>query len=77
MKAAVFPLLRKAGHPEKALATIAALDRDHAVLSREIAAIDLRQPDHLIVRMTEAGVVAHDAALKEREKIAKRGRTNT
>ena len=70
-------LMLPAEDPEKALATIAALDRDHAVLSREIAAIDLRQPDHLIVRMTEAGVVAHDAALKEREKIAKRGRTNT
>jgi len=70
-------LMLPAEDPEKALATIAALDRDHAMLSREIAAIDLRQPDHLIVRMTEAGVVAHDAALKEREKIAKRGRTNT
>jgi cell division protein FtsQ len=63
--------------PDKALAIIAALDRDHAVLSREIAAIDLREPGHLVVRLTEAGVVAHDAALKEREKLAKSGRTNT
>jgi cell division protein FtsQ len=70
-------LMLPAEDPEKALATIAALDRDHAVLSREIAAIDLREPGHLIVRLTEAGVVAHDAALKEREKLAKSGRTNT
>jgi cell division protein FtsQ len=64
-------------NPEKALQTIADLDRDHGVLSREIAAIDLREPGHLVVRLTEAGVVAHDAALKEREKLAKNGRTNT
>jgi cell division protein FtsQ len=70
-------LMLPAEDPEKALAIIADLDRDHAVLSREIAAIDLRQPGHLIVRLTEAGVVAHDAALKEREKLAKSGRTNT
>ena len=70
-------LMLPAEDPQKALATIAALDRDHAVLSREISAIDLREPGHLVVRLTEAGLVAHNAALKEREKLAKSGRTNT
>jgi cell division protein FtsQ len=70
-------LMLPSDDPVKALQTIADLDRDHAVLSREIAAIDLREPGHLVVRLTEAGVVAHDAALKEREKLAKSRRTNT
>lgn len=63
--------------PEAALGTIAALDRDQSLLSREIAAVDLREPGQMIVRLTAAGVTAHDAALKEREKLAKSGRTNT
>ena len=50
--------------------TIAALDRDHAVLSRDIAALDLRLPGPMIVRLTDEGVVARKAALKERDKIA-------
>ena len=70
-------LMLPAENPSAALAAIAALDRDHAVLSREISAIDLRQPGHLIVRLTDEGLVARKAALKEREKIAKGGRTNT
>jgi cell division protein FtsQ len=70
-------LMLPADDPDKALGIIARLDREHAVLSREIAAIDLREPGHLVLRLTEAGVIAHDAALKEREKLAKSGRTNT
>lgn len=66
-----------AENPADALAAVAALDRDQAVLSREIAALDLRVPGQLIVRLTEAGVSARAAMLKEREKIARRGRTNT
>ena len=63
--------------PEAALATIESLDRDHNVLSREISAIDLRQPGHVVFRLTGEGMDARKAALKEREKIAGRGRTNT
>ncbi len=63
--------------PAAALGTIAALDRDQSLLSREIAAVDLREPGHMIVRLTGTGLTAHDAALKEREKLAKSGRTNT
>lgn len=70
-------LMLPAEKPEAALATIESLDRDHAVLSREISAIDLRQPGHVVFRLTEEGMTARKAALKEREKIAARGRTNT
>lgn len=34
---------------------LAGLERDHGILARAIEAIDLRQPDRLIVRMTEEG----------------------
>ena len=70
-------LVLPADDPEGALATIVALDRDHSVLSREIAALDLRLPGRMIVRLTDEGMVARKAALKERDKIARRGRTNT
>jgi cell division protein FtsQ len=70
-------LMLPAENPEAALATIASLDRDHSVLSREISAIDLRQPGHVVFRLTGEGMDARKAALKEREKIAGRGRTNT
>ena len=39
--------------PVKALQRLAQLERDHRVLERDLAAIDLRQSDRLIVRMTE------------------------
>lgn len=63
--------------PEAALATIASMEADHAVFSREISVIDLRRPGQLVVRLTDKGVVARKAALKERAKVAERGRTNT
>lgn len=70
-------LMLPADSPEKVLATIAELDRDHAVLSREIAALDLRLPGRMVVRLTEEGAVARKALLKERDKLARRGRTST
>ena len=70
-------LMLPADDPEGALAQIAALDRDHALLSRQIAAIDLRQPGQTIVRLTAEGMVARQAALEERDKAAKRGGTKT
>jgi cell division protein FtsQ len=70
-------LMLPAERPERALAAIAALDREQAVLSREVAALDFRMPDRFIVRLTDEGQLARKAALKEREKVARRGRTNT
>lgn len=40
-------------NPGQALQRLAQLERDHRLLARDIAAIDLRQSDRLIVRMTE------------------------
>lgn len=68
-------LMLPAEDPEAALATVAALDARDSLLSREIAAIDLRQPGPMIVRLTPEGMVARKAALKERD-VASRKRTN-
>jgi len=40
-------------NPAHALGRLAQLERDHKVLERDLVAIDLRQSDRLIVRMTE------------------------
>ena len=41
--------------PADAWTRLARLERDHGLLARAVDAIDLRQPDRLIVRMTEDG----------------------
>jgi cell division protein FtsQ len=68
-------LMLPAADPAAALATIAALDRDKQLLSREIAAVDLRQSGEMVVRLTPAGAEARAAMLKQRDKA--NGRTNT
>jgi cell division protein FtsQ len=69
-------LMLPSDNPKAALATIVKLDHDQGLLSREISAVDLRQPGQMIVRLTQAGVEARAAGLKARDK-ATRGRTNT
>ncbi len=69
-------LMLPSADPAGALATIAAFDRDKQLLSREIAAVDLRQSGQMIVRLTQAGAEARAAMLKQRDK-ANQGRTNT
>ena len=69
-------LMLPSDNPQAALSTIVALDRDQGLLSREITAVDLRQPGRMIVRLTQAGVDARTAELKARDK-ANHGRTNT
>ena len=68
-------LMLPADDPAKALATIANLDQSQQLLSREIAAVDMRQPDHLIVRLTDAGVTDRANLLKLQGKTAKAGNT--
>lgn len=68
-------LMLPSADPASALATIATLDRDHQLLSREIAVVDLRQSGEMVVRLTPAGVVSRAALLKQRDKA--NGRTNT
>ena len=40
---------------------LARLERDHEILARAVTAIDLRQPDRLIVRMTRDGALQINA----------------
>ena len=63
--------------PAAALATVATLDAQKQLLSREIATVDMRVPDRMIVRLDGEGLAARQDMLKEREKIARRQRTNT
>ncbi len=63
--------------PAAALATVATLDAQKQLLSREIATVDMRLPDQMIVRLDADGLAARQDMLKEREKIARRQRTNT
>jgi cell division protein FtsQ len=56
-----------------ALATLAALDRDKRLLSRDIVAIDLRLPDRVTVRLSDAAAQARDNALNEKKAKRKGG----
>ena len=58
--------------PEQALATLVELDRTKNLLSRDITAIDLRLPDRVAVRQSDAAFAAREDALKAAEKAAKK-----
>ncbi len=70
-------LMLPADKPAAALATVASLDAQKKLLSREITAVDMRLPDQMIVRLDEKGLASRKDLLKEREKLARRQRTNT
>ena len=70
-------LMLPADKPAAALATVARLDAEKKLLSREITTVDMRLPDKMIVRLDEKGLAARKDLLKEREKLARRQRTNT
>ncbi len=57
--------------PVSALATVARLDADKALLSRAIAAVDLRTPGEMVLRLDSDGLAAHQALVKARAKAAK------
>ncbi len=63
--------------PAAALATIASMDNQKKLLSREITAVDMRLPGEMVVRLDDKGLAARKDLLKEREKLARRQRTNT
>ena len=48
------------------------LDRTKNLLSRDITAIDLRLPDRVAVRQSDAAFAAREDALKAAEKAAKK-----
>lgn len=65
-------LLLPENDPADALVQVVALDDGSSILSREIAAIDLRLPSRLVFRLTEEGAAARAALLKERSKSERR-----
>jgi cell division protein FtsQ len=56
---------------ERALTALVDLDRTKNILSRDIAAIDLRMPDRITVRQSDAAASQRDEALKAAEKARK------
>lgn len=54
--------------PERAIDILLALDRDKKLLSRDLAAIDLRLADRVTVRLSDAAAQAREEALKEKKK---------
>jgi cell division protein FtsQ len=55
----------------RALATLTDLNRAKRLLGRDIAAVDLRLADRVIVRQSDAAAAARDEALKAAEKARK------
>jgi cell division protein FtsQ len=53
---------------EQALDRLVALDQDKKLLSRDIVAVDLRLPDRVTVRLSDAAAQARDDALKDKKK---------
>ena len=53
---------------EQALDRLVALDREKKLLSRDIVAVDLRLPDRVTVRLSDAAAQAREDALKEKKK---------
>lgn len=52
---------------ETALADLVKMDRDMGLLSRDIAAVDMRLNDRLVVQLTPEAALRRDAALSERK----------
>jgi cell division protein FtsQ len=58
---------------EQALDRLVALDREKKLLSRDIVAVDLRLPDRVTVRLSEAAAQAREDALRDKDKKRKKG----
>ena len=56
---------------EQGLRILVELDRNRKILSRDVVAVDLRLPDRITVRQSDAAAAARDQALKDAEKIKK------
>jgi cell division protein FtsQ len=52
---------------EKALATLTRMDKESGLFSRDITAIDMRLPDRLTVRLSEAAAKARDELFKDKK----------
>jgi cell division protein FtsQ len=60
-------------NPERALETLAGLDETKKLLTRDITAIDLRLPDRVSVRLSDAAAQAREEALKAKKAKRKGG----
>lgn len=58
---------------EAAVAELARLDREKALLSRDIVGVDLRPTDRIILTLSDAAVVRRKASLKERAERKRNG----
>ena len=63
--------------PKAALDRLVEIDHKSQLLERDIAAVDLRLPERLVVRLTERAHLVRQDAIKEREKLAKKMGTDT
>ena len=64
-------ILLPENEPEQALQILVNLDRNQKLLSKDIIAVDLRLPDRVTVRQSDAASFARDQAFKEAEKAKK------
>ena len=62
---------------EGALATLARLDAEKKLMTRDVSMIDLRVPGRVTVRLSEEAFRAHEAAIKERQRARRRAGTAT
>ena len=60
---------------ERALAELAALEQAYGLLERDIAAVDMRLEDRLVVKLTPEGAERREAALSGRGKGKRKGRS--
>lgn len=58
---------------EDALERLVSLDRDIKITSRDITTLDLRLPDRVTVRLSEAAAQAREAAAKDKARQQKKG----
>lgn len=56
---------------DQAIERLLAMDRDSGLLSRDVASIDMRIDDRLVVQLTPEAAVAREAAVSERMKSLK------
>lgn len=62
---------------DDAIAEIVSLDREQGLLSRDLAAVDMRFEDRLVVKLTPEAVLRRNAALNERDKKSGRPEKKT
>lgn len=60
---------------DAAIASVLQMDRESGLLSRDIAAVDMRIDDRVVVQLTPEAQLRREAALKEQAKARKKGKS--